>query len=142
MIPLEVAHQNDFIKIEANSEYNYLKITWLQHPHSENFRQETKRFAEFALQRNLTNVLLDVRERVYLAIKDQNWLIDEILPLIKNRTVRFAYLINIEDFDIMDTYKVHDLILTNPQYNKQVSGMIFLNEEEAQNWLLEIGLYL
>jgi hypothetical protein len=142
MIPLELAYQNDFIKVEANSEFNYIKITWLQHPNSNIFRQETRKYAEFASKNNLSNLLLDVRERIYLAESDQDWLIEEILPIIKNRTVRFAYLIDVEDFEIMDTYKINDSILTDPKYNKQVNGMIFLNEEEAQNWLLEIGLYI
>ena len=142
MIPLETTYQNEFIKVEANFEYNYIKITWLKHPNSEIFRKETLNFSQFALKYNLNNILFDVRERTSLKEIDQNWLVNQIFPLFKNTSIRFAYLISLEDFDIMDTYQIHDHILTNPKYDKIATGMIFLNEEEAQNWLLEIGLYL
>lgn len=142
MIPLETAYQNNSIKVEANFEYNYIKITWLNQPNSEIFRKETLQFTHYAVQNDLNNILFDVRERTSLKEIDQNWLVREIFPLFKNKSIRFAYLISIEDFNIMDTYQIHDYILTNPKYQKHVAGMIFLNEEEAQNWLLEIGLYL
>lgn len=141
MIPLEPVYQNEYIKVEANFENNYIKITWLQNPNSEIFRQETLEFSIFAVKNNLTNLLFDVRERTSLKEIDQNWLVRHIFPLFRNTTIRFAYLISLEDFNIMDTYQIHDYILTNPRFNKQVTGMIFLNEEEAHNWLLEIGLY-
>lgn len=142
MIPLELVYQNYFIKMETNSEYNYIKYSWLNHPNSEIYRKETERFAALVYKDNFTNLLLDVRGRRFLADKDQDWLLQEIIPRFKDRQIRFAYLIDIEDFEIMDTYKIHDSILVNPRYSKHFNGMIFINEEEAQNWLLEIGLYL
>ncbi|GEO06648.1 hypothetical protein AAE02nite_43120 [Adhaeribacter aerolatus] len=142
MIPLELTCQNEFVRVETNFDYNYVKITWLQPPSSEIYKRESLAFTHFAIKNNLNNILIDVRERSSLKTIDQDWLVYELFPLFKNRSIRFAYLISIDDFNIMDTYKIHDYILTNPEYNKHVAGMIFLDEAEAQNWLLEIGLYL
>jgi len=70
------------------------------------------------LEHHIQNLLFDVREREYLEVRDQNWLVREIFPLLIKSNIRFAYLaylVSQSGFKLMDKHQVHDLILTQPE---------------------------
>jgi hypothetical protein len=136
MISLTCFYQTDFVSIELNKDLRYVQITWLQQPSSELFRSETKQLVDFALEHNYTNALFDVRHRDYLDIGDQNWLVREVFPLFK-QTIRLAYLVSTVGLEIMDTFKIHDLVINNTELKRHIEIDIFLDKEDALEWLLK-----
>jgi hypothetical protein len=137
MIPVSSLYQSEFVTIEFNQDLSYIQITWLQQPSSDLFRQETKRLADFALQNNYANALFDVRNRDYLDMGDQNWLVRDIFPLFKGRHIRLAYLVSPVGLEIMDTFKIHDMVIHNPELKWHIEIDIFLDKEDALKWLLK-----
>lgn len=123
--------------IEVNPPLSFIQITWLQQPSSELFRKETKLLADFALSNDYTNALFDIRNRNYLDMGDQNWLVGEIFPMLKGRRIRLAYLVSTAGLEIMDIFRVHDRVINNPDLEKHLEIDIFLDKEDALKWLLE-----
>jgi hypothetical protein len=137
MIPVTILYQTDFVSIEYNKDLSYIQIAWLQQPSSDLFRQETQRLVDFALANNYTNALFDVRKRDYLDMSDQIWLVRDIFPLFKGRSIRLAYLVSIVGLEIMDTFQIHDLVINNPELKLHIEIDIFLDKEDALKWLLK-----
>jgi hypothetical protein len=137
MIPVTTLYQTDFVSIEINKDLSFIQIAWLQQPSSELFRKETKRLVDFALANNYSNSLFDVRNRDYLDLSDQIWLVRDVFPLFKGRSIRLAYLVSIVGLEIMDTFQIHDLVINNPELQRHIEIDIFLDKEDALRWLLK-----
>ncbi|GEO06645.1 hypothetical protein AAE02nite_43090 [Adhaeribacter aerolatus] len=137
MIPVTLIHETAFVKIEANPELRYVQITWLQQPSSTLFQKETRNLVQYALTNNFNKSLFDVRKRDFLDIADQNWLVRDIFPLFKGRIIQLAYLVNSAGLEIMDTFRIHDCVINNPELKRSVQIEIFLDIEDALQWLLK-----
>src|SRR5687768_188086 len=98
----ELFYQNQFLRSELNQEYNFLQVTWLKQPLSEEFRREVQVLHDKILANNFNKVLYDVRKRDYLVVSDQNWLADDIFPALSTKLDRFAYLISPVGLEVMD----------------------------------------
>ena len=83
------------------------------------------------LEHHIQNLLFDVREREYLEVRDQNWLVREIFPLLIKSNIYLAYLVSQSGFKLMDKHQVHDLILTQPESKRQTEVGLFPEEAAA-----------
>jgi hypothetical protein len=137
MIPLTTLYQTEFVTIEVNTALSFIQISWLQQPSSDLFRKETTLLTDYALSNNYSNALFDIRNRNYLDMADQNWLVGEIFPRLKGRHIRLAYLVSTAGLEIMDIFRVHDRVVNNPDLEKNLEIDIFLDKEDALKWLLE-----
>jgi hypothetical protein len=137
MIPLTTYYQTEFVSIEINPDLKYIQITWQQQPSSDLFRLETKRVADFAFENNYTRALFDVRNRDYVDIGDQNWIVRDAFPMFTDRSVRLAYLVSTVGLEIMDTFQIHDRVINNPELKGHIEIDIFLDKEDALKWLLQ-----
>lgn len=138
MIALIPFYQTEFVRIEVNQDLGFIQITWLQQPSSSDlFRKETLLVTEYALTHNVSRALFDVRNRNYLDMSDQNWLVRDILPRLKGRHFRLAYLVSLAGLEIMDTFHIHNSIRNNPEFKEDLEIDIFLDREEALKWLLD-----
>lgn len=137
MIPVVPVYQTDFVTIEVNPELLYVQITWLQQPSSALFRKETSWLVDFALQHGYQRSLFDVRKRDYLDMSDQNWLVREVFPKFHTRKIRLAYLVSMVGLEIMDTFKIHDQVIHNPELKQHIEIDIFLDREDALKWVLK-----
>jgi hypothetical protein len=137
MIPLTCFYETDFVSIAINPDLQYVQITWLQQPTSALFRSETQRLVDLAMSSNYNRALFDVRNRDYLDISDQNWLVRDIFPLFKGPRIRLAYLVSTVGLEIMDTFKIHDRVINNPELKRHIEIDIFLDKEDALRWLLQ-----
>ncbi|PSR52366.1 hypothetical protein AHMF7605_01920 [Adhaeribacter arboris] len=133
---LTLVYASDFIKIEADQEQGYLQTTWLQQPTSASFREQLRRVVDYALANHIDKALFDIRERAYLEVGDQNWLMREIVPLFKENNLRFAYLISQTTLAAMDVFRIQSAVETNEAGKKQMEMKTFLDKEEALNWLM------
>ncbi len=87
-------------------------------------------------QEKITRALYDARERLYLEIGDQNWVMQEIIPLFKGDDLRLAYLVNPITLSAMDVYRVQDAITNHAKLKNCIQVETFLTKPEAQAWLL------
>jgi hypothetical protein len=138
MITLIPFYQTEFVRIEVNLGLGFIQTTWLQQPSSSDlFRKETRLVMEYALEHHVFRGLFDVRNRDYLDMSDQNWLVRDIFPRLKGRHIRLAYLVSMAGLEIMDTFHIHSTIAKNPEFNNDLELDIFLDREEALKWLFD-----
>ena len=137
MIPVILIYETEFVEIEANPELFFIQITWLQQPSSALFQEETNKLVQYALTNNFNKSLFDVRKRDFLDIADQNWLVRDVFPLFKGRQIQLAYLVNSAGLEIMDTFRIHDCVINNPELKRSVHIEIFLDLEDALEWLMD-----
>ena len=132
---LELVYATDYFKVQVKKEVSYIELTWLQQPSSAIFRQEIERTTDYAIANNYTKALLDVRQRPYLELGDQTWLIREIMPRFIAGSLRFAYLVNPLTLETLDVFGIQDKIAQNPKLKKCIQIEVFLRKEDAQRWL-------
>ena len=137
MIELQTIYANDMVRAEENKALNYIQLTWLQQPTSKRLRKEIQLFANYLIHNNHDKALTDVRNRLYIKMTDQNWLNQEILPMYeKVGAFKFAYLISPANLEMMDIYRIYEFIQQNPELYQQLKLEIFLDLQEAREWLL------
>ncbi|QMU28034.1 hypothetical protein [Adhaeribacter radiodurans] len=134
---LTLVYSSEFIKIEADREQDYLLATWLQQPTSATFREQLQWVTDYALANHINKALFDIRERAYLEVVDQNWLMREIMPLFKENNLRFAYLISKTTLAAMDIFRIQAAVEANMPGKNQMELNTFLNKDEAINWLMQ-----
>lgn len=138
MNQFELIYQNQFLSRKVSQEYNFLRVTWLKQPLSEEFRQEVNALCDTILANNFKKVLCDVRKRDYLVVSDQNWLADYIFPTLSTKLDRLAYLISPVGLQVMDTFRIQDLLSENQNLERPFEVEVFLDKEAAVRWLLGI----
>ncbi|QMU26975.1 hypothetical protein [Adhaeribacter radiodurans] len=135
MIHLQSIYATDYIKVEINTKKEYVEITWLQQHTSTIFRKELSLIVSYADEYDITRILYDVRERSYLEIADQNWVMKEIVPLLNGENLKLAYLVNPISLVSMDVYRVQDALVANSKIRSSINVEVFLTKEDAQRWL-------
>ncbi|MGV3505078.1 MAG: hypothetical protein ACO1O1_15320 [Adhaeribacter sp.] len=136
MVPLDPVYQTEFVQVEVDPVKRFIQITWLQQPTSDLFRKETSWVVDFSRQHGYHRALFDVRNRHYLDMSDQNWLVREVFPKFRSFHIRLAYLVSTVGLEIMDTFKIHDHVIQNPALQQHLEIDIFLDREDALNWVL------
>ncbi|MBB6613137.1 hypothetical protein H7F15_19010 [Pontibacter sp. Tf4] len=121
-----------FVRIDYDQSDQIIEVKWLQQPPSSEFRRCIRLILDFALARNIFRFLFDVHKRNYLPLQDQNWLLQDIVPLFRNRKVRLAYIVGIKNIEMMDIFHLKDTVA---RYNTfQVE--LFFTKPEARQWLV------
>ena len=137
MISVVPVYQTEYVTVEVDPAWKFIQITWLQQPSSDLFRRETNWVVDYARQHGYHRALFDVRKRNYLDMGDQNWLVHEVFPAFRSYHIRLAYLVSTVGLEIMDTFKIHDQVIQNPALKQHLTIDIFLDREDALNWVLE-----
>lgn len=137
MIKLQLVYANSLVRVEESKTLKYIQITWLQQPNSKKLRKEIQLFTDYLIYNNYNRALSDVRNRIYMEMADQNWLNQEILPLYeKTGKFRFAYVISPANLEMMDIYRIHEFVQQEPEMYQQLALEIFLDLQEAREWLI------
>jgi len=129
---------NEYVLVEANPENKYIQVTWLGQPKSDDFRETHKKALNYVLEHNITMWLCDMRGMVYLEIADQNWLVREIFGLLAPHLKHeLAYVVSTAGLELMTSFRIHEMVTTDPELHKQLSVEIFFQKQIAQQWLFE-----
>jgi len=131
---------NEYAQVHANEQKRFIQVTWLQQSPSEVFRQVQTKALAHALEHELTTWLCDMQEMAYLEMADQNWLVREIFTSFdpKHQHV-FAYVINSAGFELMSSFRIHDLVKHHPELHQRLRVDIFLSKDLAQQWLTAVS---
>ncbi|GAA4300515.1 hypothetical protein [Nibribacter koreensis] len=130
-------YQDDTIIAEHEPEKRFMKVTWLKHPSSAQFRVAAKLIVHFVMEQRIQYLLSDSRKVQYLDISDQNFLLREIYAAMpKDRTLFISYILNQASYNLMDIYRIGELVQADESLNKHLKTNIFLDEAAAHYWLL------
>jgi len=142
MLNFKRLYRNNSLEVTYNGPGKILQVRWLHQPESQAYREDLLHVTRLALEKGVGRILFDVRLRTFLDISDQNWVLREVMPLFGNRHVHFAYVVNIQNIELMDTYRLQKQVSLTPALQKKFTIELFLDLEEALQWLLGKGTSL
>ncbi|QMU26974.1 hypothetical protein [Adhaeribacter radiodurans] len=130
--------EDEGLKININPDISLLRLTWLQHPTSEVYRQGYRQAILIALEHKAKLWLTDSRKVQYLYMADQHWMYAKMRPLLKGGKLRkFAIVLQPETLMMTDRQPIMDdptqLIKPKQLFNLE----FFLDMESACSWLQE-----
>ncbi len=127
-------YAKDFCTIYHVHDKNFINIQWNGFPRSEDFREACMKVIDFMNQCKTGKLLTDNRNAKVFSVKDQNWLNTEWLEkAIDAGYCCSATLIN-DDVFIKTAIKN----ITTKRNRAQVKTKIFITENEAIDWLINI----
>ena len=133
---LKLVFTHDSATIEADHALNYIQLIWLKHPTSEEFREVITIAHKYASENTLTKWLCNMQEIHSLDNADQQWLVREIFTAFDpNHKHDYAYVISAMVSEVLATYHIHDLVQADPVLRDRITIEIFLQIENAQQWL-------
>ncbi|AMM52558.1 hypothetical protein TH61_17110 [Rufibacter sp. DG15C] len=134
---LQQVFKDDLISIQIDKDLSLLYVEWFKHPQSSEFREVYQRLADIILGSQVKYWLSDARAIHYLELGDQNWIIKEMAPLLKqSKLLKFARLITKEGMEMMDVVRLYDQLEHNPELVVKTKFELFNNSEDALEWLL------
>ena len=135
-MPLSERYSDKNVLIEIDELNNFLQITWLQHPSSESFRHIMTLAAQYALKKQLTLWLCDMRKLWYLLLIDQNWLVQEVYAgLQRNQHYKIAYVVSNEDLELFSSFRIQNLVEADFHLRKILQIEIYFEKHQALEWL-------
>jgi hypothetical protein len=138
MLPLPVIYANNDAQIAVDEPNMYLQITWLQHPSSESFRQIITYALNYTNAHDISSWLCDMRQIVYLELKEQHWLIYEVFPAFDSTEKHgFAYVVSTTGVELYTSFHIHDMVLKDGDLRQKMQIEIFFEKDVARQWLLD-----
>lgn len=88
-------YEDDTILAEEDTSRRFMKVIWLRHPSSAQFREAALRIVHFILDRHIQYFLSDNRKVQYLDLSDQNFLYHTVYSSVpKKHTLFVSYILN------------------------------------------------
>lgn len=135
-LQLRNIYQDDYVKVELDETARFLYAQWLRHPDSQTLRRIFQMLANLAVESKTRYWLSDARAIQYVEFADQNWLLHDIVPMLKkSELLKFARLTTTESLVLMDVVRVYALVSQMTDLGVQTKLEMFTDEEEAMAWL-------
>ncbi|PSR54666.1 hypothetical protein AHMF7605_14685 [Adhaeribacter arboris] len=129
--------EDEKLKIGVNTETSLLRLTWLQHPTSETYRQGYRQAIMIALEYKTKFWLTDSRKVQYLYMADQYWMYAKMRPLLKGgKLLKFAIVLQPETLMMTDRQPILDNSGEIAKPNLGFNLEFFLDLDSASSWLL------
>ncbi|NEM98489.1 hypothetical protein [Pontibacter burrus] len=128
--------ESSYIRIELEAALKFIRVLWLRHPSSDEFREGFSKAADLTIAHHCHYWLSDSRAIHYLQLADQNWLIrlvTQLLPQVKLR--RFARLNTLESLAMMDVPRTLNELEKLPDWQQHTLTKVFTEEDDALAWL-------
>ena len=135
---LQTVYKDDYVKAEIDESQSFIYVEWYKHPNSEKFRQLFQKLAEITIENKIEYWLSDARAIHYLEFSDQNWLLQYIIPLFKNVSLKkFARITTKEGIALMDASRIYSGIEQQTEFEVKTKFELFISKEAALDWLYE-----
>lgn len=132
----EIAYLDEYVKIETDDNLKYIYVEWLKHPTSEAFRRGFYKAAELTIDAGYLYWLSDSRTVHYIEFADQNWMLDQIMPLLpKAKLLKFARITTLESIALMDLSRIFNSLDDLTTSGISTTLEVFTNKEDALDWL-------
>lgn len=129
-------YQDEYVKVEVDEAARFIYVEWLLHPDSHNFRRIFQKLADITLQTRSAYWLSDARAIRYIEFADQNWLLSDIAPRLKeSQLVKFARLSTPESLALLDVVRIYDMVVKLVGIDLKDKMEVFTDKEAALHWL-------
>lgn len=129
-------YQDEYVKVEVDEAARFIYVEWLLHPDSHNFRRIFQKLADITLQTRSAYWLSDARAIRYIEFADQNWLLSDIVPRLKeSQLVKFARLSTPESLALLDVVRIYDMVVKLVGIDLKDKMEVFTDKEAALHWL-------
>ena len=136
LLKLENIYQDDSISVGIDEKLGLIYVKWQKHVNSKEFREYFLKFANIAIEKKMKYWLSDARAMHYLEFSDQNWLIQNMIPLLKLSSLeKFARVSTKEGFAMMDISRVYANIEQLHDMNINTEFDFFFTIDAAIEWL-------
>lgn len=130
--------EDEVLKICIEQDISLLRLTWQQHPASDDYRRGYRQAIVLALEYKTKYWLTDLRLVPYLYMADQHWMYAKMLPLLKGgKLLKFAIVMQPETLLMTDSKPIYDHAEPKQEAKKRYNMDIFLDLGSAQSWLFE-----
>ncbi|AMM52538.1 hypothetical protein TH61_16990 [Rufibacter sp. DG15C] len=137
MTKLVQIYKDETILAEEDPAKRFMKVTWLKHPRSAQFREAALLIVQFVMERQIQYLLSDSRKVQYLDISDQNFLFQKVYATMpKDHALYISYILNQASYNLMDIYRIGEMVQADASLNMHLKTNIFLDEAAAHYWLL------
>ncbi|QNF32252.1 hypothetical protein HUW51_05715 [Adhaeribacter swui] len=134
---LHLLFEDTIFKIELDAIGPILRLTWQQHPSSEDYRRGYRQAILLALEHKAKYWLTDSRMLPYLHMTDQHWMYTKMRPLLKGgKLQKMAIVMQPETLMMTDINPIMDQASPNQKREKLINMEFFLDLESAKLWLL------
>jgi hypothetical protein len=138
MFQLTTLLENDLVIIEVSRANQYLSLVWLKHPDNSEFKSMVEQLPKLMEDYQVRFLISDSRKILYLDISSQNFLAQQVYPLLaRDDKFTIAYVVSPASYDMMDIYRISDLMQKMPELQEKLETHIFLSQEDAQEWIME-----
>jgi hypothetical protein len=135
---LKEIYQDHHVKIEVDDSLRVIYIKWLKDADSAAFRHYLMKEAQIILERRCRLWLSDARKVSFISYADQNWLLHEIVPMLKSSELRkFARVVTEESYALMDAHRVFQSIEEATELKVATKLELFMDMNSALCWLFE-----
>ena len=129
-------YQDDYVKAEVDEAASFIYVEWFRHPDSQNFRRIFQKLTDITLETRSAYWLSDARAIRYIEFADQNWLLSEIVPKLKeSQLVKFARLSTPESLALLDVVRIYDMVVKLVDVDLKDKMEVFTDKEAALEWL-------
>lgn len=137
IIHLAPIHVDEDVVIYVDEQNRLIQVNWLRHTGSEGFRNNITLACTYAVQHHLDSWLCNMQHMQYLEVGDQNWLVRKVFPEFKGKfKLHFAYVVTHNGLETMATFRIHELVKQSQELSTHIDIDIFVNMNQARNWLL------
>ncbi|WP_114778411.1 hypothetical protein [Botryobacter ruber] len=135
---LTEAFTNAYAKIELNSQWKYIQLTWLQHTELEPLRNVLLTALKFAREEKIDHWLFDLRKLNYTMLSDQIWSANEYFPSF-DLTLhhRLACVVSPTSAEMFPDVAIQQAIQQKDEVMEHIKLEIFLDMEVAKYWLFD-----
>lgn len=126
---------NEYCRIQVDTEASVLYLTWLEQPHSEEFKACYTRGLDMAVANRVTSVISDNSIGINLDMATQRWVAEvSALKPGQSHIRRYARVVPVDAFQEMVTYKIGESY--NSMSESKIQFEVFHNLEKARRWVL------
>ncbi len=130
--------EDEVLKIIVEPNKSLLRLTWMQHPTSEEYRYGYRQAILIALEYKIKFWLTDSRKVQYLYMADQYWMYAKMRPLLKGgKLLKFALVLQPETLMMTDRQPIMENSEQIAKPTKLFNLEFFLDLNSALAYLLE-----
>ncbi|WP_114783221.1 hypothetical protein [Botryobacter ruber] len=127
---------NEFARIEADPDLNFIQLTWLQHVSHAALREVLLKASELARSQGLYKWLFDMRNLNFTTVADKSWSINELFPSFDLRHKNLlACVATPQNVALISGAEVKNFIDQESELAGKVKLEMFINMEAAKDWL-------
>ncbi|MFC6998827.1 hypothetical protein [Rufibacter roseus] len=133
----ENLYEDEVVRLQLEKAYSVLRLTFLQHPEPEQFRNAYRLAIDTAVVKEIEFWLTDARKIKSMLPENQAWLVQHMSPLFKSKRLqKFAIVMAPECFVMTNPNKVYEKPIAQKEAAPASPIKVHFDLEAGFAWLL------